>query len=293
MIYISQGHEKGIGIEVFFKSILSLGKTDKYILVAFKKSIKETLDSLQINHSFTDKHLILNNYLKISVVEPTFKDSETISCLNYCLDIIKSNDVLFTLPSSKDQFISNGIQYNGHTEYFRKHFKIEDLSMFFNLNDSNVLLLSDHIPLNKVSSYFTEELIINKVQHCLNFKEFKDIYFSGINPHAGEDGLLGKEDEVITNVINKLRKIHKNVNFYGPLSGDTLFFNKHLNGLLVYSFHDQALAAFKTHNKLFGANITLGMPFVRYSVDHGTAFELFGKNIADYRGCLNILRNLK
>lgn len=292
MIYISQGHEKGIGLEVFFKSILSLGNTKNYILVAFRKSIEETLNSLQVNYSFSEKHLILNKFLKLSFIEPTFKDSETISCLNYCLDIMTSNDVLFTLPSSKDQFISDNLQSNGHTEYFREYFKIKDLSMFFNLNDSNVLLLSDHIPLKDVSTFLTEEIIINKVMNCLKFKQFKDVYFSGINPHAGEEGLLGNEDKIINKAINKLKANYKNINFHGPLSGDTLYFNKSLDNLLVYSFHDQALAAFKTHNKLFGANITLGMPFIRYSVDHGTAFNLFGKNVADYRGCLNILRSL-
>lgn len=292
MIYISQGHEKGIGLEVFFKSILSLGNTKNYILVAFRKSIEETLNSLQVNYSFSEKHLILNKFLKLSFIEPTFKDSETISCLNYCLDIMTSNDVLFTLPSSKDQFISDNLQSNGHTEYFREYFKIKDLSMFFNLNDSNVLLLSDHIPLKNVSTFLTEEIIINKVMNCLKFKQFKDVYFSGINPHAGEEGLLGNEDKIINKAINKLKANYKNINFHGPLSGDTLYFNKSLDNLLVYSFHDQALAAFKTHNKLFGANITLGMPFIRYSVDHGTAFNLFGKNVADYRGCLNILRSL-
>lgn len=293
MIYISQGHEKGIGLEVFFKSILTLGKTNNYKLIAFKKSVEETLASLRVNYKFIQNHLILNGYLRLFYFEPNFIESQTISCLNYCLEQMKSEDILFTLPSSKDQFVFNGTQYNGHTEYFRTYFNIKELSMFFSLNDSNVLLLSDHIPLKDVSSFFTDDLIINKVKKCLSFKKFKNVYFSGINPHAGEGGLLGKEDKIISKVKNKLNKEYKVTNFQGPLSGDTLFFNKGTHNLLVYTFHDQALAAFKTHNKLFGANITLGMPFVRYSVDHGTAFDLFGKNVADYRGCLNILRNLK
>jgi 4-hydroxythreonine-4-phosphate dehydrogenase len=194
--------------------------------------------------------------------------------------------VLYTLPTSKDQFPG----FAGHTEFFRDFYNRSDLGMFFSAPNLQVLLLSDHIAVNQISTVMTEEVIYKRLKTSLetlrqwNWPTEK-IMISGFNPHAGEKGLIGHEDLRVSHVIDRVNTELK-INILGPLPGDTMLFEqKTSEDLLVYLFHDQGLGVFKSLQGFIGSNITLGLPFPRFSPDHGTSFSLFGKNQADYRGC--------
>ncbi|MCY4524565.1 MAG: 4-hydroxythreonine-4-phosphate dehydrogenase PdxA, partial [Halobacteriovoraceae bacterium] len=187
-----------------------------------------------------------------------------------------------------------GNSTTGHTDFFRRYFKNDSITMTFSGEDCLIILITDHIPLWKVPKHITEELIHNKIQIVLQewekyFYPVEKVFFSGINPHAGESGLLGKEDIVITNAIKKLKKNYS-LDFSGPFSADSLFLKKNANSMMVYMYHDQALSWFKERYGFLGLNITLGLPFLRFSMDHGTAFDLYGNNQAYYLGCFYLLK---
>ena len=295
MIYISQGHEKSIGLEIFFKAFqqISKSKQEQCLLACHRDSLAENLKNCHLKHSYNENEIQFeNSVLNIKLLEKS-NLSETMNSLNYCLDHINKNDSLFTLPSSKDQFVLNGTQFLGHTEYFRHQYKNSDLAMVFQFDDILMLLLTDHIPLKEVTSKINKKLVFSKINLCLNiFSNLKEVFIAGVNPHGGENGLFGLEDDEITKAVNKLRQNFPAISFSGPLAGDSLFINPKQNCLYVSTFHDQGLSAFKSKFGFLGSHLTLGLPFKRYSVDHGTAFELYGKNKADYRGCLNVLNSI-
>lgn len=296
MIYVSEGHEAGIGLEVFLKSSLMFGqeKLNQFILVAEKISLIKTLKNIKINFEVNnDKILVGNCKIPFREIKKNKKLSISTSSLLGCLEQIKEDDVLFTLPTTKSELKYKSKVFLGHTDFLRAHFKNDGLSMNFFSPELKICLLTDHLPLVKVSKNITVKLIINRVNTTLNgldkyFTLPNNIYFSGINPHAGEGGILGGEDEKISKAITILTTEHKKIKFIGPLSADMLhmkFDSNNLNNFFVYAHHDQALTMFKQKSRTLGANITFGLPFLRLSVDHGTAFDLYGKNCADYSGC--------
>jgi len=258
-IYITQGYEKGIGLEVFQKAHQCLdSQLKKKIIFVGRK------DNLDIN---------IENVLEVSEKNK----SQTLSALDLALSKIQSNDFLITLPSNKDQFDG----YLGHTEYLRHFYQKPDLGMSFVSPRAKILLLSDHISLSKVTSTLNAQSAIQKIQSTLlRFPEIDEVILAGINPHAGEDGLLGTE-EILFNDIQR----HIHIKTIGPYSADTLMFKHKSNKqLFVFAYHDQGLTVFKKLYGLFGLNITTGLDYWRISVDHGTAPDIFGKNQANYQG---------
>lgn len=279
-IYVTQGHENGIGIEIFLKSFAVLSKTKKerIVFIGYRSSLLKTLTVCKI------PDIIIRD---LNVIEPdTFVFSESLSSLLMGMKLTTKDDILITQPTTKDQLFFDNKHHLGHTEFFRYFYKNQNIPMSFIGLQSNTMLLTDHTALKDVI-HLTENEIVEKVKtsligfHHLNPK-LKDVYFSGINPHAGEGGLLGIEDGVISLAIQRLTKELSNFHFHGPLSGDTLHLNRSENSLLVYAYHDQGLAYFKSQNGLLGINTTFGLPYLRLSVDHGTAFNLYGKNLADF-----------
>jgi 4-hydroxythreonine-4-phosphate dehydrogenase len=296
MIYVTQGHEEGIGLEIFIKSFLLVNKNfqKKFKLFCFKKSLFQTLKNTNIEFEIKDSHLIINSsYLELEILNNKIF-SESNSCILEALKVIKPDDILLTLPTSKDQFHLKNKTLNGHTEFFREYFNNQSISMNFISNNFNVCLLTDHISISKVEDSLTEEFIIQRVSSSLKSFEkllnIKEIIFSGINPHNGEDGLISNKDKVISIVIDYLKNKLPDFKFHGPYPADTIH-SQGINDdkLFVYTYHDQALNPFKLYNGLVGINISFGMPFIRMSVDHGTAFNLFGKNSANYNGMSYLL----
>ncbi len=292
-VYVTQGHEEGIGLEVFFKSCLLMKKTDLNLikLIAFKKAVTETLITMSLPFEIREDGIDLAG-IKINIEWlQESKQSQSFASLELAMKLSESSGVLFTLPTSKDQFPG----FPGHTEYFRAFYNKQELGMFFSSPKLQVLLLSDHVAVKDLSATLTEEVIYNRLLTAIKTLEkwdwpTKRILISGMNPHAGENGLIGDEDKRVTSAIKRLTSKTK-IDMKGPLPGDTMLLEQTSpSDLLVYLFHDQGLGVFKGLQGFIGSNITLGLPYPRFSPDHGTSFSLFGKNQADYRGCAFALK---
>jgi 4-hydroxythreonine-4-phosphate dehydrogenase len=293
-VYVCQGHENGIGLEVFFKSMLMLSRRERVLvkLLAYEAPVKQTLNSLYLPFTLHENHIEISGisieveWLKQVKVSPSF------TSLELGMKLSESGGVLFTLPTSKDQFPKGSA---GHTEYFRHFYHRPELTMFFSSPKLKVLLLTDHVAIADLLKVLTEESIYQRLKMALATLDqwkwpTKNILVSGINPHAGENGLIGNEDERISKAVERLNSV-QDKKVRGPLPGDTMLVEqKSPLDLLVYAFHDQGLGVFKGLQGFIGSNITLGLPYPRFSPDHGTSFSLFGKNQADYRGCLYSLR---
>ena len=197
-------------------------------------------------------------------------------------------DAVVTGPVHKGLINQSGIAFSGHTEYFANQANCSDVVMMLATEGLRVALVTTHIPLAYVSKAVTAERL-QKVTRILNadlinkfgIKEPK-IYVCGINPHAGEDGHLGREEiEVMIPALDVLKA--EGIKVIGPLPADTIFQEKYLSDAdaILTMYHDQGLPVLKYKGFGSSVNITLGLPFIRTSVDHGTALELAGTNAAD------------
>lgn len=197
-------------------------------------------------------------------------------------------DAVVTGPVHKGIINKAGISFSGHTEYFASQSNTSDVVMMLSTDGLRVTLATTHIPLAYVAKAITQERI-DKVIHIINTDlklkfgiEKPHIYVCGLNPHAGEDGHLGREElDIIIPALNKLRD--EGINITGPLPADTIFNPKYLDDAdtVLAMYHDQGLPVLKYKGFGQAVNITLGLPFIRTSVDHGTAIDLAGKGEAD------------
>ncbi len=204
---------------------------------------------------------------------------------------------IVTGPVHKGLINQAGVPFSGHTEYFAQQANCTDVVMMLATEGLRVSLMTTHIPLAYVSKAITFERI-EKITRILD-KDLRDkfgikspkIYVCGLNPHAGEDGHLGREEiDVISPALESLRK--EGINLVGPLPADTIFQEKYLQDAdaVLAMYHDQGLPVLKYKGFGSSVNITLGLPFIRTSVDHGTAIELAGTTKADsgsFRAALN------
>jgi 4-hydroxythreonine-4-phosphate dehydrogenase len=197
-------------------------------------------------------------------------------------------DAVVTGPVHKGIINKAGISFSGHTEYFAHQSNTSDVVMMLATEGLRVVLATTHIPLAYVAKAITAERlhkVIHIVHTDLKLKfgiKQPHIFVCGLNPHAGEDGHIGKEEiEVISPALDALRA--EGINLTGPLPADTIFNPKYLEqaDVVLAMYHDQGLPVLKY--KGFGAsvNITLGLPFIRTSVDHGTAIDLAGTGTAN------------
>ncbi|AYA63273.1 4-hydroxythreonine-4-phosphate dehydrogenase PdxA [Alteromonas sp. RKMC-009] len=197
-------------------------------------------------------------------------------------------DAVVTGPVNKSIINKAGVSFSGHTEYFAHQSNTMDVVMLLSTDGLNVALATTHIPLEYVSKAITKDRL-NKVIHIINTDlklkfgiQKPRIYVCGLNPHAGEGGHLGTEELItIIPALDELRE--EGLDLTGPLPADTIFQPKYLDNadVVLAMYHDQGLPVLKY--KGFGAsvNITLGLPFIRTSVDHGTACDLAGTGEAD------------
>ncbi|MCJ8320444.1 MAG: 4-hydroxythreonine-4-phosphate dehydrogenase PdxA [Colwellia sp.] len=206
-------------------------------------------------------------------------------------------DAIVTGPVHKGLINKAGIPFSGHTEYFAHQANCADVVMMLATPGLRVALVTTHIPLAYVSKAITIERL-QKVTRILNndlINKFgiisPTIYACGINPHAGEDGVLGSEEiEVMTPAFETLRD--EGINIIGPLPADTIFQEKYLSqaDAILSMYHDQGLPVLKYKGFGSSVNITLGLPFIRTSVDHGTALDLAGTNKADKGSFIEAIR---
>jgi 4-hydroxythreonine-4-phosphate dehydrogenase len=216
-------------------------------------------------------------------------------------------DVLVTAPISKEAMAKSGFKFPGHTEYLADKAGMDDALMMMVAPTMRVALVSTHIPLKDVSASLTQEAIFQKIK---TFEKSLKADFGiirpkiavfGVNPHAGENGKMGTEEtEIIIPAINQAKT--ENILAFGPFPADGFFGSSamsHYDGILAM-YHDQGLTAFKALAFDDGVNFTAGLPVVRTSPDHGTAFDIVGQNKASAQSmrsaiylAMDIYRNQK
>ncbi|NMH64874.1 4-hydroxythreonine-4-phosphate dehydrogenase PdxA [Shewanella salipaludis] len=198
-------------------------------------------------------------------------------------------DAVVTGPVHKGIINQAGISFSGHTEFFAQQANCQDVVMMLSTPGLQVALVTTHIPLAYVAKAITRDRLqhIIKILHRDLVDKFAiaspKIYVCGLNPHAGEDGHLGREElDVIIPALNELRD-ELNMDIVGPLPADTLFQPKYLDDadVVLAMYHDQGLPVLKSQGFGKSVNITLGLPYIRTSVDHGTALDLAGTGKAD------------
>jgi 4-hydroxythreonine-4-phosphate dehydrogenase len=197
-------------------------------------------------------------------------------------------DVLVTAPINKYNIQSEEFKFPGHTDYLDK--ELEGNALMFMVQDNlRVGLLTDHVPVTDVAKHLTEKLITQKIETInLSLKQdFKinkpKIAILGLNPHAGDSGIIGNEEETIMKpAIKKL--FEKGIFAFGPYSADGFFGSGQYEKFdaVIASYHDQGLIPFKTLSFGVGVNYTAGLNKIRTSPDHGTAYEIAGKGVADF-----------
>ena len=199
----------------------------------------------------------------------------------------KKIEGLVTLPINKKNSQSAEFKFPGHTEFLKKSLNSKESMMIMYSNKMILGLVSGHIPLIKIKDYLNSKIISNKIELFINTlnKDFKiknpKVALLGINPHSGENGLLGSEEiDIIDPLLIKFNKQKKIL--FGPYPADSFFGLKkysEFDGILSF-YHDQGLIGFKTISFEDGVNYTAGLPYVRTSPDHGTAYNISGKGIA-------------
>lgn len=197
-------------------------------------------------------------------------------------------DAIVTSPIHKSNTNLPDFPYTGHTPFFKEKFGAKDVLMILFSNTLRVALATEHIPISKVAGAITKELLLTKL-NILRESLIKDfgvekprIAVLGLNPHAGDEGQVGSEEQtIIRPLIENYRQ--KDAMVFGPYSADAFFASGSYTQFdaVLAMYHDQGLVGFKTLAQGGGVNYTAGLPVVRTSPDHGTAFDIAGKNIAD------------
>lgn len=305
---ITQGDENGIGYEVIIKALADARILDSFTPVVygsskifgFYRKLIHNLDPMDVYSINSAKDAkfhkinIVNCIPDTVVVEPgqASEDAakDAITSLETAVKDLKDGlvDVLVTAPINKQSMDKVGFGFTGHTEFLQKAFGAKDVLMFMVSDRMRIALVTQHIPIRDVPAAITKEKILSKLRlmksslqrdFCVDDPK---IAVLGLNPHCGDGGLLGKEEqEVIIPAVKAAQE--EGINAFGPYSPDGFF------GLGNYSrfdatlamYHDQGLAPFKTISFADGVNFTAGLPIVRTSPDHGTAFEKAGRDESD------------
>ena len=295
-IVISSGEPSGIGLDLCV--LLSTKKFPAFITVVgdknaladraaqLNKSItfyENTSIEHKGDHSLSIHHIPACENIQTGLLNPK-NNQYVIDVLNFALDgcLNKSFDALVTAPIHKS-IINESQPFTGHTEYIAHYTDTKNEVMMLTSKTMKVALVTTHVPLSQVSRLITSEKLEQTLRtiHRDLIHRFKinnpKIFVAGLNPHAGENGILGLEEiNILTPVINKLKL--EGMLIEGPLPADTLFTEKYIQkaDCFLAMYHDQGLAVFKHANFGLGVNVTLGLPIIRTSVDHGTAIDLAG-----------------
>lgn len=284
MLGITLGDPGGIGIEVVLKAL----STFNLSVVLFGNENALLYYSKKLDLRIPKKTKIVN-------IKGTFFEGELCKengDIAYCSIIEAVNACkegkchsLVTAPINKKALNLAGFNYPGHTELLAEKFSVEKYAMMMVGEDMKVLFITTHIPIKKVASSITKELIIEKIELAnLNLKHYWRIPnpsfgILALNPHAGNSTLFGmEEEEIIKPAIKELISVGYNIE--GPFSTDT-YWVMQKKDCTVALYHDQGMTPFKIRNMNRGVNVTIGLPFPRTSPDHGTAFDIAGKGIAN------------
>ncbi len=306
-IGITQGDMNGIGYEVILKTLNNkeINELCTPILYGSSKAIAYHRKALNIDdfnmvriktpeEANPKKSNIINcldDNLRIELGKSTYAAGEaSLKVLERATKDLRDNklDALITAPINKHNIQSDKFQFPGHTEYLRSFFEADEVLMLMVNRFMRIGVVAGHVPIAEVASHITPENITNKI-NIMNNSLIRDfgirkpkIAVLGLNPHCGDNGVIGKEEEeIITPTLEKLR--NENLSVFGPFAADGFFGSENylkFDGVLAM-YHDQGLAPFKTTDLETGVNFTAGLPVIRTSPAHGTAYEIAGLNKAN------------
>lgn len=286
------GDPAGIGPEVVAQALTkpSIRRRAQYVIIGDAGIYQKYSSRLHANCSFVDCQNVPLKKLRIGK-ETALGGGAALEYLQRGVAMVKNRAVasLVTAPLSKEAVSLHTKQhFQGHTEYLANAFGVKKVEMMFVSRGLRMIIATRHLPLKKVPSAITPDKLYKTIQltHDGLKKLFKikrpKIGICGLNPHAGEGGKMGQEEiAIITPTVKKARKHH--IHIEGPFAADTMFtpdVYRHYD-VIIAMYHDQGLVGVKTmcFNKL--VNLTIGLPFVRTSTAHGTAFNIAGQNKAD------------
>jgi len=318
-LVISVGDESGIGPEIILKALCSnqISKNIDFILVGSKKNLQNTylhFRSLGLENLANPQELNIHD-IEISSSANYSQSSYGNSSFYYltkAIEIVKQypNSALVTGPICKKSWSLAGHHFSGQTEVLAKSCGVKNFGMLFTAKSPitgwrfNTLLATSHIALCEVPKQLTKELIHSKLDL---FKDFCSTYIdkptfkvAGLNPHAGEGGILGSEEkDWLNDALIDWNKKNKEIKLLGPLSPDSCWNSsvkawsekdaeKH-DGILAM-YHDQGLIPMKVIALNYSVNTTIGLPFIRTSPDHGTGFDIAGKGIAQSQSMIEAIK---
>ena len=315
IILVTIGDINGVGIEILIK-IWKTKLNNRFILITNKKifekyliknknfiSINEINESIQnIPNIPNIQNLNYKDFINIYNIDSIKNDENSYKALIHSYELLKKYPFfsgVVNLPINKDKIIKNlNNKFIGQTEFYMKISKIKIANMIFIYKKLIFLTLTTHIPLNKINknlskkNYVYDKIIsLSKtLKGDFNIKNPR-LVISGINPHAGENNTIGDEEsKYIKPAINRLKK--KRIDIKGPYSGDGIINKRNFKkyNCFVFNYHDQALIPFKLLSENKGINFTSGLDIIRVSPDHGTGYDIVGKNIAKIDGIINCFK---
>jgi len=312
VIGFSCGDLNGIGLELIIKTLSDSRLLDVCVPVVFasNKSInfyRKALPEINISYQaikdvsrINNKQINLFNCWEEEVqINPgqlnEIGGKYALISLQQATQALKAGhiDGLVTAPIHKKNIQSEAFNYSGHTPYLKEIFEAKDVVMLMTAENIRVALVTEHVPVSEIAQHITRENILSKLKilHSSLQKDFgidkPKIAVLGLNPHAGDEGLIGQEEETVIKPAIKDAKV-QNILAFGPYSADAFFargsYEKFDAVLAMY--HDQGLIPFKSLAIGEGVNYTAGLPTVRTSPDHGTAFDIAGKGKASHSSFL-------
>lgn len=323
VIGISVGDLNGIGAELIIKTfsdhrILELCTpvifASNKVINFYRKSVPEINFVYQTTKEISRiAHKQINVFNcweeEIAIVPGQLTDiggSYAVKSLVMAVEALKDKKIqgLVTAPIHKKNTQSPSFNFTGHTPFLKHAFNANDVLMLMVSENFRVGLVTEHVPVREIAQHITREVILSKL-NILKDSLIRDfgidkpkIAVLGLNPHAGDEGLIGKEDEEI--IKPAIKDAKHNMLVYGPFSADAFFARNQQSKFdaVLAMYHDQGLIPFKSLAIGEGVNYTAGLPMVRTSPDHGTAFDIAGKNKADSASflaaiytCLDIIRS--
>ena len=312
-IIIVAGEPNSIFFELFFK-VIKKKINSPIVLIASKQLISKQAKILKKKVSFniTNELEVIknkNNLKKINLINIDFNQSTAFSkitsksnhyiskCFDIAIKLLKNNvsDKFINGPISKKTFLKK--KYNGITEYLADKTNTKKFAMLIYNKKLSVCPLTTHLPVKYISKRINEIEIINKVKLIDNFwkKKFGQkvkIGITGLNPHCESIDKFNEDKSIIFPTIKKLKNLRYNVD--GPLAADTVFLKKNRKkfNLIMGMYHDQVLTPMKTLFEYNAINVTIGLPFLRVSPDHGPNETMLGKNKSNYLSLLNSIKFL-
>ncbi|SFV62852.1 4-hydroxythreonine-4-phosphate dehydrogenase [hydrothermal vent metagenome] len=294
-IAISIGDINGVGIEIALKAHQEISQLCNPIYCVSKNILTQAATLL---HTQLPKDIQLREVFgdcKIEAGKTTAQSGKYsydsfMAAIAMCEN--KEADAVVTLPIHKEAWMIAGLEYKGHTDLLRKHFNKEAI-MMLGCPQMFVALFTEHIPLKDVAATLSFEKLETFLLDLHNSIKKEKIAVLGLNPHAGDNGVLGNEEQIITRAIESVNTKVGFEQFCGPVVPDVAFapyFRKNYN-YFVAMYHDQGLAPLKALYFDESVNISLNLPIIRTSVDHGTAFDIAYKNRANTLSYINAIKS--